>query len=141
MGKLGEETSEGCVIHFTVPGKPMGYYAVGRSPNWKRMRAYHDYCERVRWAATSLGVKLPLHSTNDRPLLIRVMPYFATGIHCDPGNVQKGICDALFYSRTVKASDKYTGGSFPPPLYDKKNPRVEVMILERHEFEIPMFGI
>jgi len=81
------------------------------------------------------GIKLPLRSTKDRPLMIRTIAYFKDGIHPDPGNVQKGVCDALFYDdqkvlgkKTRKGDDKYTGGSFPPPRYDKENPRVVVII-------------
>lgn len=73
--------------------------------------------------------------------MIRTISYFKNGVHADPGNVQKGVCDALFYDQekaamaklkgkrgTAKGDDKYTGGSFPPPRYDKDNPRVIVII-------------
>ena len=73
--------------------------------------------------------------------MIRTVAYFKDGSHPDPGNVQKGVCDALFYDPekaalaklkrkkgTGKGDDKHTGGSFAPPLYDKENPRVVVII-------------
>lgn len=93
--------------------------------------------------AKKSGIKLPLKATKDRPLMIRTISYFKNGVHPDPGNVQKGVCDALFYDAekaaraklkgkkgrsTGKGDDKYTGGSFPPPRYDKDNPRVIVII-------------
>lgn len=37
--------------------------------------------------------------------------------------------DALFYGLKGKqGGDKYTGGSYDPPLYDKENPRVEITL-------------
>jgi len=83
--------------------------------------------------AKMAGIRLPLKATKGRPLMIRTVSYFKDGVHPDPGNVQKGVCDALFYNedpsrKTKKGDDKYTGGSFPPPLYDKSNPRVVVII-------------
>lgn len=95
----------------------------------------------VQRDARASGIKLPLIATKERPLMIRTISYFKNGVHPDPGNVQKGICDALFYDEekaavakvrgkksTGKGDDKYTGGSFPPPRYDKSNPRVIVII-------------
>ncbi len=123
-------------VSFTVPHDPVGYYAVGKCPNWKRMKAYHSYLAIVRNYAAAAGLRLPLIATKDRPLLISVVCHFRTGVHCDPGNVQKGICDALFYrpkglpkqADVPVNGDKYSGGLFLPPLYDKTKPRVEVWI-------------
>ena len=116
-------------IQFTVPGEPQGYYACGKFPNYARRSKYHAYCEKVRLYAAQAGVKLPLVATKNSTLSIHVRPVFSSGVHCDPGNVQKGICDALFYSKQkAKGSgDKWTGGSFPPPIYCDI-PRTEVQI-------------
>jgi len=116
---------------FTVPGNPVGYYAVGKRPNWKRMKAYHDYCERVRLYAKAAGIPLPMKASKNEPVMIATLAYFANGIHPDPENVRKGIADSLFYAgkRGNKGSgDKYCAGKFLYPLYDAANPRVEIEI-------------
>jgi len=116
---------------FVVPGDPVGYYAEGKQPNWKRRNAYVAYKRLVQAYAMTAGVHLPLRATAERPLLVHVVPYFASGVHCDPENVRKGVTDALFYAgKGAKkgAADKHTGGSFPWPLYDRERPRVEVVI-------------
>lgn len=117
------------VLHrFTVDGDPVGYYALGKHPNWKRRQQYHDYKRSVQRAAELAGVGR-LVATADVPLLIHCRAYFRTRVHPDPENVRKGVCDALFYRRRGRGcADKYCGGSFPPPLYDPSHPRVEVTI-------------
>lgn len=111
---------------FEVPGKPVGYYACGARPNWTRMKAYHAYKAKVQLFAVANGIPVPLTATKENPVVVDVTPYFANGVHCDPLNVQKGVADALFYK--AKGGDKYSGGSSPPPLYDKHNPRVIVEV-------------
>lgn len=115
---------------FTVPGSPTGYYAEGKYPNLKRRNAYVAYKQNVQACAMAAGLRLPLVASREAPLMIHVVSYFETGVHSDPGNVQKGIVDALFYSgrRGKGTGDKWTGGSFPPPRYDRENPRVEIRI-------------
>lgn len=103
-------------MEFTVPGHPIGYYAEGKHPNWKRRNAYVNYKCSVQACAMAAGLKLPLVASKDAPLMIHVVCYFKNGVHSDPGNVQKG------------AGDKWTGGSFEPPRYDRENPRVEIRI-------------
>lgn len=118
-------------ILFNVPGDPVGYYAHGSHPNWTRMKQYHAYKAKVQLYAATAGLVLPIIATKDAPAYICVTPYFRTGVHCDPGNVQKGICDALFWTKdkSVKGSgDKHTGGAFTAPKYDRENPRVEVLV-------------
>lgn len=114
------------IMSFVVPGKPVGYYSVGKVPNWARMKQYHSYMMEVQRCAKLAGIALPLTATKDAPILIKTKAYFPNGVHCDPENVRKGVSDALFYGGS---GDKHTGGSFPPPLYDKANPRVEVEIV------------
>lgn len=118
-------------VRFTVPGSPVGYYAEGRKPNWTRKAAYIAYKRMVQFCAVEAGLELPLKATPERPLIIDVVPYFSSGVHCDPENVRKGVSDALFYAGSGQAKgngDKYTGGSFPPPRYDQARPRVEVTV-------------
>lgn len=124
-------------IRFTVPGKPVGYYAMGKRPNWTRLREYVEYKQLVQQHAVYAGLKLPLEATLESPVYVNTVTFFKNGVHCDPGNVQKGICDALFYQQKLpgetkrrrKGGDKYTGGKFEPPHYDKRHPRVEVEVL------------
>lgn len=122
---------DGYPYRFDVPGPPVGYYAEGKHPNWTRQTKYTDYKKHVQACAAAAGIpRGSLVATKERPLIIHTWAYFRNGVHPDPGNVQKGICDALFYGsrRSKGTSDKYTGGSFPPPRYDADNPRVEVII-------------
>jgi len=128
---------------FEVPGNPVGYTTTTFKSKGqdKRFRRYGEYCKMVRNIARAHGVPVPLVATKDSPLIIKTIAYFRNGVHCDPGNVQKGVTDALFYQedgiRIVKGKakvvgkkgdDKYTGGAFPPPRYDPDNPRVIVII-------------
>lgn len=112
---------------LTVPGNPVGYYAQGKHPNWKRMNAYRDYKALVQMCAKAAGIPIPLHATKDEPVMIATKAYFKNGVHCDPENVRKGISDALFYG-AGGTGDKYCAGWFLYPLYDAENPRVEVEI-------------
>ncbi len=127
---------------FVIYGSPIGFKTTTKRGKWSdNYKRYVVYKELVQREATAAGIKLPLQATKDRPLMIRTVAYFKNGKHPDPGNVQKGVCDALFYDQkkaamaklkgrksTGKGDDKYTGGSFPPPRYDKLNPRVIVII-------------
>jgi hypothetical protein len=97
-----------------------------------RKKKYEDYKKHVQQCAMAAGVKLPLVATRDHPLLVDTVAYFETGVHPDPENIRKGIADALFYVPKGMggkgSADKHTGGSFPPPKYDRLNPRVKVTI-------------
>jgi hypothetical protein len=113
------------VVHFTVPGQPVGYYSQGKHPNWTRMKAYHAYKAQVQACAQAAGLTLPLSATREAPVIVSTVAHFSSGVHCDPENVRKGVTDALFYGGS---GDKHTGGSFPPPRYDRANPRVLVTV-------------
>lgn len=137
-------------FRFVVPGKPVGYVATTGKSKWtKEYQKYAEYAKVVRLHAAAAGLSIPIHATKERPLIIKTIAYFENGVHCDPGNVQKGVVDALFYDEekaalakfarqagrkpkkgrgTGKGDDKHTGGAFPPPRYDKKNPRVVVIV-------------
>lgn len=127
-------------VRFVVPGNPVGYMAVTARGKWtKQYLKFADFAKTVRLYARMAGVKIPLKANENSPLIIRTVSYFKNGTHCDPGNVQKGVTDALFYDehgirgkKTKKGDDKWTGGSFPPPFFDKDNPRV-VIIISRYE--------
>lgn len=119
-------------MKFTIPGNPQGYYAQGARSVYKmsttqRQRAekYRAYQQMVRIFAGQ-HLTLPLRATRESPVYIGVIAYFFNGVHCDPGNVQKGICDALFLGGS---GDKHTSGWFDSPRYDKANPRVEVEVI------------
>jgi hypothetical protein len=119
------------MMKFTIPGNPQGYYAQGARSKWKmsakqreRTEKYRAYQQLVRIFAGQ-HLKLPLKATRNSPVYIGTVSYFRNGVHCDPGNVQKGICDALFLGGS---GDKYTAGWFDSPRYDKDNPRVEVEV-------------
>lgn len=115
--------------------------AVTSRGKWtKQYQKFATFAKTCRLFAKLAGIETPLRATKERPLLIRTIAYFKDGRHCDPGNVQKGVVDALFYDehrvrgkKTGKGDDKWTGGSFPPPRIDKENPRVVVIIQEYEE--------
>lgn len=127
---------------FVIPGKAVGYVATTKKSKFsKEYRRYADYAAEVRRYASAAGVPVPLFADEENQLIVKTIAYFPNRVHCDPGNVQKGVCDALFYDEaakeiakalgtrgTGKGDDKQTGGSFPPPRYDKANPRVVVII-------------
>ena len=119
-------------IPFVVPGPPVGYYAQAGRNLWKmspsqreQAEKYRNYKDKVKLYAVQAGLVLPLNATEAAPVIVNIRAYFFNRVHCDPGNVQKGCCDALFQG----SNDRYTGGSFPPPIYDPKNPRVEVEVI------------
>lgn len=119
---------------FEVPGDPRGYTTTtyrdkGRSSRYQK---YKEYCQRVREYASMAGVPIPLTANKDTQLMIKTFAYFRGGVHCDPENVRKGVCDALFYDplNKKKGDDKWTAGFFPPPRYDEEEPRVVVVIKE-----------
>ena len=132
-------------IRFTIPGKCRGYTTTNRNgpKKSKAILAYWAYCKVVRLCASAAGIRpVPLVSTVDAPVMVFTRAYFADGVHADPENVHKGIKDALFYTKKIKlpkgvqwignrpngTADKYTGGFYLPPEYDKKNPRVDVIV-------------
>lgn len=115
---------------FTVYGPPVGYYAQGRAPNFRRMNAYVAYKMHVQDIAAT-HIPLPLVATKERPLHIVTWAYFVDGVHADPDNIHKGIKDALFWApkgALRRGADKYTGGAYSRPLYDRDEPRVVVRI-------------
>lgn len=112
-------------VDFTIEGDPVGYCTNnGRQYNTKRKKKYLDYKMLVQQCAP---INLPLEASRDEPLIITTVCYFRHGTHPDPENVHKGIKDALFYG-AKGVGDKYTGGQYEPPLYDRQRPRVEVKI-------------
>jgi len=133
------------VFRFTVEGDPRGYTTTNRPKKGQRMklsaaiRRYWAYCESVRLRAKEAGLrKLPLVATKEQPLMVFTRSYFSNGVHADPENVHKGVKDAIFYQKGGGTADKYTGGGYLPPMYDKKNPRVEIVVrqlLPRDESE------
>jgi len=115
-------------IQFEVPGKPFPFVAQYQKLDWVKRKAFAEYCKGVRTAAMVAGVR-DLKATRDAPLYIHTRAWFRDGRHPDPENVHKVIVDALLYGKS-SARDKFTGGAYTPPLYDKANPRVEVVIAD-----------
>ncbi len=123
------------LFELTIPGKPVGYYAQGKVPNFERMKAYHAYKAHVQATCKTAGIELPLVASKGQALEIRTVAYFFNGTHADPLNIHKGIGDALFWTppktkggRGKRSGDKHTGGAYAAPLYDSANPRVEIKV-------------
>lgn len=127
------------LARFVVPGIPVGYKTTTYNAKYvnKDYRKYVEYKKQVQLFARAAGLELPLLATKDYPMKVRTVAFFKNGNHPDPENVNKGVRDALFYdeekkgrSGSGKGDDKHTGGSFEPPLYDKENPHVVVIVKE-----------
>lgn len=145
MSKKGP-TSEGLAPKkkyvFVVPGHPIGYKTTTSRGKWfnKGFKKYVDYKKKVFECAQKAGVPVPLSADEQNQLMVNTIAFFKNRVHADPGNVQKGACDALFYDereknkktkskkKTGKGNDKYTGGCFLPPKYSKENPRLIVVV-------------
>lgn len=115
-------------IEFEVLGPPVGYtIQLGRFANNKKKFKYVAYKKLVQEYAAHF-MALPLQARHaGEPIKITTHAYFVNGVHPDPENVHKGVKDALFYGGGG-CGDKYTGGSYSPPLYDPENPRVTVIV-------------
>lgn len=119
---------------FTVPGDPVPHVSVTYRGKWvpnARVKRVALYKETVRQCsligAFACGPNFPFVPTKDHPLKIHTRAYFRNGRHGDPESVHKVIKDALWPAKL--GGDKYTGGSYDPPLYDPDNARVEVEIV------------
>jgi hypothetical protein len=143
------------VIRFTVPAmhwvspktgklRPVidAKYTEGKVPNWTRKTRYEDWKRHVQEYAVLAGLELPLHATKEEPLYIVTEAFFESGVHADVSNVWEGVCDALCYVSPTerklgvkKGSDKYVGGLFFAPAYSREEPRVQVMVATKAEFE------
>jgi len=126
-------------ICFYVPGIPRGYTTTTykgkfiRGGKDKSYENYVEYCKEVRDYARKAGVNLPLITAKKDEYCVSTIAYFKDGRHPDPENIRKGVADALCYKEdkikgSKKGNDKYCGGSFLPPRYDKENPRVFVIV-------------
>lgn len=123
---------------FVVPGKAVGYVATTKRSKWtKEYRRFADYADKVRQFAERAGVPLPLYADEENQIIVKTIAYFQNRVHPDSPNVNKGVCDALFYDplakllgrrKTGKGDDKHAGAIAPPPRYDKENPRVVVIL-------------
>lgn len=118
-----------------------GYYSQGKVPNWQRMGRYQAWKERVQDYAAMVGLELPLRPTKENPVYVVTVSYFRSGVHPDPSNVHKGIVDALCYvsaeERALgekRGSDKWVGGGFESPRFDKISPRAEICVLASQEW-------
>ena len=119
-------------VAFTIPGHPVPFLVGVRHQTRKRRDAYKDYCEAVRLVARLAGIK-DIKITAEAPLHFHTRAFFENKRHGDPENIHKAIVDAICYKEEGGKGgkqDKYTGGCFCPPRYDKRNPRVEVVIAD-----------
>ena len=114
---------------FVVEGPPVGFIAAGSNKWSKRTSKVWLYADKVRKAYTGE----PLLATKEQPFFFFTRCFFRNGTHPDPENVHKLVKDALFHK--VRLGDKYTGGAYLPPLYDKENPRVEIFVFAVNEKE------
>lgn len=115
-------------FEFTIRGKPVPFIAHWNKAPPVRKRRYIEFCRDVQTHAMAAGFRFAL-PTKDSPLYVHTRAWFEDGRHADPENIHKAIVDALFYRRGKGSkADKYTGGFFDSPRYDRYNPRVDVVI-------------
>lgn len=117
------------IVTFEIPGPPVGYtIQLGRFANTKVKQKYREFKKLVQSLAP---IQLPLVASREKPVIVETECFFVNGIHPDPENVHKGVKDALFWVKSGMgkgAGDKYTGGHYEPPQYDKLNPRTIVTV-------------
>ena len=103
-------------VTFRVIGDPVGAVRMTQRGRFNdAAKRYHQFKEHVQWAAIQAGLKLPLYASEFAPVLISSRCVFDKRVHPDPENVQKAICDALFYR--ARGGDKHVGGRYEPPAY------------------------
>jgi len=113
---------------FRVIGDPVGAVRMTQFSRFNdAAKRYHKFKEHVQWAARQAGVRLPLFASEAAPVFITTRCVFSKRVHPDPENVQKAVCDALFYG--ANGGDKYVGGRYEPPAYGQLS-YVEVTIEE-----------
>lgn len=115
-------------VAFTVPGDPVPHYQTtyrGKRVDPRSLKAM-KYKDDVLWCSAGARQSIPQTLTMMRPAIVHTRCYFRGNVHPDPESVHKLIKDALWPSSA--GGDKYTGGSYDPPLYDAINPRVEVEV-------------
>ena len=115
-------------IFFVIPGDPVPHVSVTYRGKWvpnNRIRKVTKYKDDIRKIIMAQRIKLPI-PTKKNPIWILTAAYFRNGRHGDPESIHKAIKDALWPAK--EGGDKYTGGAYTKPLYDAKNPRVEVLI-------------
>ena len=125
---------DGDAFEFVVLGVPRGFLArtwgrrkPKKDSEKKRVARYLTFRDNVVIASRQARCMTPLKASKDLICIVETKAFFNTGNFPDPENVHKGLVDALFYG-TEGAGDRWCGGWFAPPLFDKKNPRVEVLV-------------
>lgn len=131
---IGSARVVGNRVEFVLFDDPVGYTPNFKGRRWtKRAKKYIEYKEYVQGVVREIeqkfGVEIAVGQFN-RPVYIRTAAFFRNGIHPDPENVHKGIKDALWWKPKGDRGlgDKYTGGTYEPPMYDDDNPRVHVEV-------------
>lgn len=113
---------------YVIPGKPVGYVRTTRTskfhdPRYKKYAAYKGKIQLL------LGVDIDFwkaHAADKKKIRVTTFSYFEhDGSRPDAENVQKGVCDAIFYK--CKRGDRNVCGAYDFG-FDKWNPRVEIRV-------------
>lgn len=124
------------MFKFTVKGDPIGYLrmtqgqvGIMKIPAWKltnnalqvrkRLKRYFDWKDYVNGHT----YRKAINRSPKNKVFLNVMIYFSSGKHPDPGNIRKGIEDAIY------DNDNKVAGSVDFD-YDLTNPRCEIEIRE-----------
>lgn len=113
-------------VAFTVPGKPVGFVATGNRHWSKRSKKVWEYAGAVRKSLEKVYGNPHLSASKGNEVFVGTVAVFANGTHPDPENVHKLVKDAMFHKQP--GGDKYTGGIYAPPMYDKNDPHVRVLV-------------
>lgn len=111
-------------LKFSIFGDPVGF-VITNGKFSKKSRRVWDYMQGIQDEMKDLGIFDECVCSRDTHVFVITESYFRNGTHPDPENVHKLVKDAMFYKKPL--GDKYTGGFYLSPVYDKENPRVEVM--------------
>jgi len=92
--------------HENIKGNPIGYTRVTQRSRWnRRARRYEEWKDYVWLSLLQLGfVEIPRFENNEK-VIVECMIYFTSKRRPDPGNVVKGIVDALA-DKKIKLNDK-----------------------------------
>ena len=123
-------------ILFTVPGEPVPYLRMTQGQvklmriadcniSAKGMKVKERLRKYFTWKdwVYACSAKYPIEREPKTKVYMNVFCYFRNRTHGDPENIRKGIQDAIY------KQDRYVAGAVDF-LYDEKNPRCEIQIIQ-----------
>ena len=118
----------------------IGFYVSHIYKQPRRVQLRHKAWVHHVWSCIRAHPQLKrIRGMNADGWRVSTQAYFASKTHADAENVHKGLVDALVLREGkssigsgIFTSDKQLAGAYGAPMYDKENPRIDVVI-ERHQ--------